>query len=51
MKFAEIVLRSGEGERGRMIEGVHLRYVVSTCVDITIHPPVQLLYANKIIQK
>jgi hypothetical protein len=30
-----------------MIEGVNLRYIVNTYVNITMYPPVQLLYANK----
>jgi hypothetical protein len=35
------------GRRGRMMEGVNLRSVVSTYANITMYPPVQLLYANK----
>jgi hypothetical protein len=32
------------------MEGVnHLRYIVSTYVNTTMYPPVQLLYANKIM--
>jgi hypothetical protein len=42
MKPAEIVLR-GEGEKERTMEGVKLRYTVSTHVTITIYSPVQLL--------
>jgi hypothetical protein len=33
-----------------MTEGVNLRYIVSTYVNITMYPPVQLLYANKILK-
>jgi hypothetical protein len=41
----------GRGERRRMMEGVNLRYIVTTHVNITMYPPVQILYANKIILK
>jgi hypothetical protein len=47
MKSVEIVLRMGGGGRGRMLEGISLRYIVSTYVNITLYPPVQLLYVNK----
>jgi hypothetical protein len=30
-----------------MMEGISLRYIVSTYVNITMYPPVQLLYAHK----
>jgi hypothetical protein len=43
----KIALRKGEGGRGRTMEGVNLRYVVSTYVNIIMYPPIQLLYANK----
>jgi hypothetical protein len=43
MKPIEIVLRNEKGN-----EGANLRYIVSTYVNITMYPPVQLLYANKI---
>jgi hypothetical protein len=46
MKPVEIVLRSGGEGRGRMMEWVNLRYFVSTSVNITMYPPVELLYAN-----
>jgi hypothetical protein len=46
MKPVEIVLRR------RIMEGINLRYIVSTyIVNITIYPPAQLLYANKIFFK
>jgi hypothetical protein len=51
MASGEIVLRRGEGERGRTMERVNLRNTVNTYVNITTYPPVQLLYANKIIKK
>jgi hypothetical protein len=51
MKDIEIVLgRRGEGKREKD-GGVNLRYVASTYVNITMYPPVQLLYAIKIILK
>jgi hypothetical protein len=31
------------------MEGVNLRYIVSTYANVTMYPPIQLLYANKII--
>jgi hypothetical protein len=31
-----------------MMEGVNLRYIVSTYVNITMYLPVQLLYANEV---
>jgi hypothetical protein len=34
-------------EEGRMMEGVNLSYIVSTYVNITMYPYVQLLNANK----
>jgi hypothetical protein len=47
-KPVEIVLRSGKGGRGRMMERVNpIRYVVSTFVNISTHPLAQLLYASK----
>jgi hypothetical protein len=46
MKPIEIVLRNEKGN-----EGANLRYIVSTYVNITMYPPVQLLYANKIFFK
>jgi hypothetical protein len=50
MKPVEIVLRREEKERVRMMEGLNLRYIVSTYVNITMYPPAQLLYANKIFK-
>jgi hypothetical protein len=32
------LFQEGEGSRGRMTEGVNLRYIVSTYVNITIFP-------------
>jgi hypothetical protein len=49
MKPVEIILRRGWG--GRIIEGVNLIYIASTYVNITMYPPIQLLYANKIFKK
>jgi hypothetical protein len=46
MKPVEIVLRRGE-RWGRMMEGVNLRYFVNAYVNLTIYPPVQLLYVKK----
>jgi hypothetical protein len=56
MKLVEIVSFNNEGGRREREEGeqwrrVNLRYIVSTYANITIYPPVQLLYANKIIFK
>jgi hypothetical protein len=48
IKPVEIVPRLGE-RRGRTIERVNLRYVVSTYINFTMYFPIQLLYANKII--
>jgi hypothetical protein len=48
MKPVEIVLRRRGGGRGRMMNGVNLRYIVNTYVNITTYLPIQLLYANKI---
>jgi hypothetical protein len=45
----EIVLRSREGGRRRTMEGVNLRYIVSPYVNITMYPPVQILYANNFL--
>jgi hypothetical protein len=50
MKPSKIVLGKGGGGRGRMMEEVNLRYIVSTYVKITMFSPVQLLYVNKIIK-
>jgi hypothetical protein len=36
----------GVGKRGRMTEWVNLRYIISTYVNITMYPLVQLLDAN-----
>jgi hypothetical protein len=44
-KPVKIILR-GEG-RGRMMEGVNLRCIISTYVNVTVYQSVQLLYANK----
>jgi hypothetical protein len=44
MKPLEIVLRRG---KRRMMEGVNLRYILSTYVNVTMYPPVQQLYSNK----
>jgi hypothetical protein len=38
MKSVEIVLRRGEGGKGRTMEGVNLGYVISTYVNITMYP-------------
>jgi hypothetical protein len=46
MKSLEIVLRREKGGRGRMIEGVNLRYIVSTYGNSTMYPPGQILNAN-----
>jgi hypothetical protein len=50
MKPVEIALRRGEEERGSVMEGANLRYIVSTYVNITMYSPLQLLYANKKIK-
>jgi hypothetical protein len=50
----EIVKRNHElraGRRGRTMQGVNLRYIINTYVNITMHPPVQLLHTNKIKKK
>jgi hypothetical protein len=47
MKPIQIVLKGGEGRRGRKMKGVNLRYIINTYVNITMYPYVQLLYANK----
>jgi hypothetical protein len=49
MKPVEIVLRRGRGMKEND-RGVKLRYIVSTYVNTTVYPPVQLLYANKILK-
>jgi hypothetical protein len=46
MKPVEIVLR--RGERERMMEGINLRYIAGTYVNITKCLPAQLLYTNVI---
>jgi hypothetical protein len=52
MKPFEIVPRRRKGKRGRMMERlIQLRYILNTYVNITMFPSVQLLYANKIINK
>jgi hypothetical protein len=51
MKPVKIFLRRGKGRRGRTMQGVNLRYVVSTYANIPRYLPVQLLYANKIFKK
>jgi hypothetical protein len=38
MKPVEIVLRWGDREEGRMMEGVKLRYIVNTYVNISMYP-------------
>jgi hypothetical protein len=38
MTPVEIVLRRGMGGRGKMIEGINLRYIVSTCVTTIMDP-------------
>jgi hypothetical protein len=43
----EIVLQRREGRKGRMMERVNLKYMVSTHINITVYLPVQLLYASK----
>jgi hypothetical protein len=51
MKSVKIVLSRGKG-KGRKMEGVNLRYIVSTDVNISMHPSAhKILYANKIIFK
>jgi hypothetical protein len=50
MKPVEIVLRTGRGMREND-GGVNLRYIVSTYVNITVYPPVQLVYANNFFKK
>jgi hypothetical protein len=42
----EIVL-GREGGRGKTMEGINLRYIISTYVNIIMYPPLQLLHANK----
>jgi hypothetical protein len=49
MKTVEIVLRRGRGERENN-GGVNLRHIVSTYVNITMYPPIQLLYVKKFKQ-
>jgi hypothetical protein len=46
MKPVEIIVRRGRRDEG-MMQGVNLRYVVSTYVNgtMTMYPPVQLSYA------
>jgi hypothetical protein len=39
LKPVEIVLRRGEGRRGRMTEGMNLRYTVNTYVNVTMSTP------------
>jgi hypothetical protein len=52
MKPDEIVLRRQVGEEGEQWRGqIQLRHTVRTYVNITMYPPVQILYANKIINK
>jgi hypothetical protein len=47
MKPVAIVLRRGEVGRGRIMEGISLTKIyLSTYVNITVYPPVQILYAN-----
>jgi hypothetical protein len=47
MKSVEIVQRSGR-RRGRMMEGVNLRYIGSSYVNVTMYPSIELLYVYKI---
>jgi hypothetical protein len=49
MRPVEIVLSRRGG--GRRMERINLKYIVSTYVNITMYPPVQLLYANKKFKK
>jgi hypothetical protein len=51
MKPVEMVPRRGRRRGKRTIEGVNLRYIVSTQVNITMYPPAQQLYANKKIRQ
>jgi hypothetical protein len=53
MKPVEIVLRKWErGKRENDGGGkIQLRYTVNIYVNITMYPPIQLLYANKIIKE
>jgi hypothetical protein len=46
MKPVEIVLRRQKGKR---MEGVNLRYIVSTYVNIIMYLSAQLLNANKML--
>jgi hypothetical protein len=44
MKPVETVLRkSGKVGKGRPMEGINLRHIVSTYVNITMYPPVQTI--------
>jgi hypothetical protein len=51
MKSLEIILRRGRDGSKKMMEGINLGYIVITYVNITIYPPIQILYGNKIIEK
>jgi hypothetical protein len=44
VKPVEIILRS---RGGGIMEGANLIYIVSTYINVTMKPPVQLTYANK----
>jgi hypothetical protein len=50
MKPVEIILSRGWGTKRENDGGVHLRSIVSTYINIKMYPPVQILYANKIIK-
>jgi hypothetical protein len=52
MKPAEIFLKwGGDRGRGRMMEGyIQQRYISNTYVNITMYPPVQVLFASNIIK-
>jgi hypothetical protein len=47
MKAVEIFVRRGRGENRERLSRITLRYIVSTYVNITVYPSVQLLNANK----
>jgi hypothetical protein len=52
MKPVEIVLRSEGRGRGRLMENTNPTKIFSnTYANITMYSPVQLLYANKIINR
>jgi hypothetical protein len=46
MKPVEIVLRMGEGDVEERWKGESNWHIISTCVNVTMNLPVQLIYAN-----